>query len=225
MTETMAFLGCSKGLGRQVYLEMCERELVEKAILAARSKESLLGLQNQTSVHSDVLPIDFSKEQNLSILIDKLQQEQVTRIFYFAGGGPYGAFEDKQWKDHQWALQVSLLSPMKLLHEVLRNESLKCVEQFVVVGSLVADHQPDPFASSYAVAKHGLKGLVTSIVAEQKDLDVRLFRPTYIDTTMLPPQAKPRMQGDKILNVEDTARHFVDWAFDAKGLKILDVTI
>ena len=218
--ETIAFLGCSRGLGRAVALKMDQLAVCDKAILVSRNQDDLNSLKSELKVHCEVHSLDLAKEESLPDLIELLYQHQVTRLFYFAGGGPYGPFSSKQWKDHQWALQVSLLTPAALLHSCL---DLKSLKQFIVVGSAIADSSPDPGASSYAAAKHGLKGLITSVIEEHTELDIRLFRPGYMDTKMLPPNAKPRGDGSPVLSVDEAAQSFSSWVQEASAAKIFVV--
>lgn len=215
--ETIAFLGCSKGLGRAVALEMNQQVEPEKALLVSRNLEELNLLSAELSCPSTCLSLDLAKAPNITKLIDFLSEHKVSRILYFAGGGPFGDFSKKQWKDHQWALQVSLLTPAEILHSCLSDQRLSGVDQFIAVGSQIADSSADSKASSYAAAKHGLKGLLTSVIQEKTRLDIRLFRPGYMDTGMLPPNAAPRINGSKILSVDKAAKIFVDWCLDDKG--------
>ncbi|NQZ19320.1 MAG: SDR family oxidoreductase [Bdellovibrionales bacterium] len=116
-----------------------------------------------------------------------------------------------------WALQVTYLTPARILHHFLSKPG--SVKQMVFVGSAIADSSADPMASSYSSAKHGLKGLIDSINAEDPDIDVRIFRPGYIDTAMLPPQASPRKEGLPLLSPEEAAKRFVQWVQDPNGRK------
>ena len=90
----------------------------------------------------------------------------------------------------------------------------------IFIGSDIADSQPDPKAGSYCAAKHGLRGLISSVVAEGDSRDIRFFRPGYMDTALLPPNAKPRREGRTLLNPRDVAQNFVQWALDDQGKSI-----
>jgi short-subunit dehydrogenase len=114
------------------------------------------------------------------------------KVFYVAGGGPYGAFAEREWKDHQWALEVSFLFPARLLHTFLRHGA---GAQFILVGSSVAESEGDPKAASYCAAKHALKGLYSTVRRDYPECDVRLFSPGYMDTELLPANAAVRQQG------------------------------
>jgi NAD(P)-dependent dehydrogenase (short-subunit alcohol dehydrogenase family) len=105
---------------------------------------------------------------------------------------------------------------------LLRDAEFRCVQQVVFVGSQVADHQADPLAASYASAKHALRGLVHSVQQESISKDLRLFRPGYIDTGMLPKNAKPRIEGVELADSSRLAESFVDWSLDADGAPIFD---
>lgn len=157
----------------------------------------------------ETLRLDFSQPADFEKVAQHVDVFCPDRLFYIAGGGPYGDFVEKQWKDHQWALQVSFLTPMKLFHHCLKKPFLK---QIIAVGSAIAEDKADSGAASYAAAKHGLKGLLHSLQAET-DKDVRLFSPGYINTEMLPLAAQSRLApGVKIHQPEDLAREFIDWA-------------
>lgn len=157
----------------------------------------------------ETLKLDFSQPADFEELIQSVDKLCPERIFYIAGGGPYGNFVEKEWKDHQWALQVSFLTPMKLLHHCLKRPFLK---QIIAVGSAIAEDKADSGAASYAAAKHGLKGLVHSLQAETEK-DVRLFSPGYINTEMLPLAAQGRLApGVKVNQPADLACEFIDWA-------------
>jgi short-subunit dehydrogenase len=217
--ETIAFLGCSRGLGRSVAVEYSRQNPDIHSLLVSRKKESLEDLSEALEVSSHIYACDFSRAVEVDELIEELDKLQPHKIFYFAGGGPYGLFGEKKWSDHQWAFEVSFLTPARLIHHFLK--SPKNLSQFVVVGSTIADDKADPMAASYASGKHALKGLVDSINSEGSDLDLRIFRPGYMDTSMLPPQAQPRLNGAPLLDPEEAAKSFVNWVLDSSAAKSL----
>lgn len=223
--ETIAFLGCSRGLGRAVCLSMHEKLPVDFSLLVARSQSSLESLSKELTTPNKILKLDLAKPDCLPQIMDELSANKVKRVFYFAAGGPHGLFAKKEWKDHLWSLQVSFLTPSELFHGILSRPELSCVEQIIFVGSLVADSKPDPLAASYASAKHGLRGLVESVQKEDLACDVRFFRPGYMNTDLLPKNALPRIQGTGLLEPAQVAKQFVDWALDEKAPKIIDISV
>lgn len=190
--ERVAILGASRGLGRCFVQEARKGWPEAYFFLASRKKNKLDELKNSSA---EILSVDFTKDKDQDALFKALFEFDPTRVFYIAGGGPHGPYHTKTWKDHQWALELGLLFPARLVHELLRwAEVPRNLRQAVFVGSQVAEDLPDPMASSYAAAKHGLRGLITSLQKEDPKIDLKLFSPGYMDTELLPPNAWPRQK-------------------------------
>lgn len=198
--EKIFIIGARRGLGREILNQW--RTTFSNDLLVATSRREFAVEGVETCV------FDLSLPEHVEVLLQKLQTSSPTRVFYIAGGGPYGSFAEKAWKDHLWALQVSLLSPLRVLHVCL---GLSSVKQVVLVGSAIAESQPDPGAVSYAAAKHGLLGCVSSLQTEVSK-DVRLFSPGYMSTEMLPVQAQHRLQSKASVDSPVlVAKLFIDW--------------
>lgn len=159
-------IGGRRGLGKHV-AEQWVRERSEDLVITS-----------SRSAGADEL-CDLSREESVSELLNILDREQPERVFCVAGGGPYGKFSSKEWKDHSWGLSVTMLAPMRITHHLLR--SAYC-EQIILVGSAIAESSADPNAASYCAAKHGLKGFVSTLAEEVSDKDIRLFSPGYMAT-------------------------------------------
>jgi short-subunit dehydrogenase len=196
-------VGARRGLGKHI-AEVWKKHYPQ---------DTLLGSSRQTE--KDLLfRCDLAKAEEVDGLLQFFDKEQPERVFCVAGGGPHGEFISKDWKDHQWALSVSLLSPLKIAHHCLRSQYCK---QVILVGSAIAEELPDPLAASYSAAKHGLKGFVSSVVAEGVGTkDLRLFSPGYLDTAMLPVNAAVRAKG-KVLSPALAAEIFVKWASEPQA--------
>lgn len=185
MSVKVAVLGASSGLGFEV-----TKVLLGKGMdlwVGSRKANVVWGSEVDGIV---ALSADFSKKLDQDSVLDSLNQFQPDFIVYVAGGGPFGVYSQKQWKDHLWAFEVSFIFPARLMHFV-RNK-MPCVKRMVIVGSKVAENAPDPLAASYCAAKHALRGLITTLEAESGDGRVELFSPGYMDTRMLPPNSFPR---------------------------------
>lgn len=216
-TERIAILGASRGLG----LSLTHKLLADSSAylwLSSRKVEALAPsplIQNQAS-RVNLVSLDFSKLESHNNLIAQLRTFNPTRIFYCAGGGPYGKFQDKPWHSHLWTLNLNLLFPSQLLHIVLNEKktSLKQLTQIIFIGSAIAEENPDPGAASYASSKHGLKGLISCIIAENSSegLDIRLYSPGYMNTGMLPPNSRPRQDGSLIAEPQKIADDMLHWA-------------
>ncbi len=193
----IAYLGGSKGLGLSV-LNICDQD----KFLFSRSATNVAG--NFTKVD-----LDFTKPKDQQALLEKLKDIKCSHIYYFAGGGPYGKFSDQKLRSHEWAMELNLIFPVRLLHWALKQDFIK---QVIFVGSAIAEARPDPRAASYAAAKHGLKGLISSINAEGCSKDIRLFSPGYMDTDMVPKGAEVRSQTGVVMDPDQVAQSFIAWS-------------
>jgi short-subunit dehydrogenase len=156
---------------------------------------------------------DLAKEESVTALLKTLDDEQPDHVVCAAGGGPYGEYIKKDWKDHSWSLSVTLLSPMRIAHHLL--QSTYC-RQMILIGSAVAEADADKYAASYCAAKHGLRGFVGTLALETTDKDIRLFSPGYMATDMLPVNVASKT-GKVPAKPQDVAQYFVDWALTSKA--------
>lgn len=195
--DRIAILGASRGLGWSLY-QRCLMQAPQACYFLTSRK-----IQNKASEVSDKTELvvqNFSEVPVKENFFDQLKKFKPTIIVYSAGGGPFGEFSSKKWSDHLWALNTTFLYPAELLHKVLAQQNdWSDLKQFVFVGSAIAESAADPNASSYAAAKHALKGLISSIKAEEasfaRNMQIKLFSPGYMQTDMLPKNSKPVQQG------------------------------
>ncbi|MFN7729222.1 MAG: hypothetical protein ACK5P7_08705 [Bdellovibrio sp.] len=197
--EKWVVCGGSSGLG-QAFARLAKAEFpaVDQLLMSRRSSVS----------------IDFSRTEDWNRVLGLLLEYKPTRFFYFAGGGPHGPFSEKKWTSHEWAFRVNFLFPAYLLSHL----QVPSLRQALFVGSAIADSKPDPLAASYAAAKHGLKGLVTSLQQEKScSFDLRLFSPGYLDTPMLPQHAWPRQTTGLLKSPDEVAASTLSWVQDVQG--------
>lgn len=145
-------------------------------------------LQSGMEFHS----CDFSARSQWDRIVDEVQEFQPQRLIYVAGGGPFGMFHQKAWGAHEWAFHVNFLFPAFLAHALLQKPG---IQQMIFIGSAIAESTVDPRAASYSASKHALKGLVSNLSNEYKNLDIRLFSPGYMQTGMLPANSEPVKKG------------------------------
>lgn len=182
--ERVAIMGASRGLGRDL-AKVASSAGAEVLAFSRRPGADLPGV----TFHG----ADFSREEGQLAVLERLRMEPaLSRVFLIAGGGPYGEFGTREWKDHQWAWQVSFQFPARVLHSLMAS---KREVQVILCGSSVAEDVGDPGAASYASAKHALRGLYASLRLERPEWDVRLFSPGYMDTDLLPAGAAARSMG------------------------------
>ena len=192
--DHIAILGASRGLGWALYCQLVQKIPEAKFLLISRK---IFDRTEQVSKNTKLLMQDFSKIPVAADFINSLIAFKPTQIIYVAGGGPYGSYSSKKWSDHQWALSTTFLYPAELLHILLsRTENFASLRQVTFVGSQIAGNQPDANAASYAAAKHGLRGLLTTIQLESRlKPQVLLFSPGYMQTDLIPAGSWPIQQG------------------------------
>ena len=210
-SETWLLVGASKGLGFEFFKQIQNLSNIKPTLIFAN--RNIENLKKEVGPNDQAFSYDMSKPELVEKLIETLNLKKITRFFYFAGGGPYGNFIEKSWKDHDWALNVTFVSVAKLLHYFLQQDSFR---QAILIGSDIAENSPDPGASSYSAAKHALRGLVCSL---QKEIgitkDLRLFSPGYMNTGLLPKSAWPRTQAGLVTEPVVVAEQLFVWMQDS----------
>lgn len=157
---------------------------------------------------------DFSKVDLFEYYSEKIVEFGADRIFYFAGGGPYGPFSKFDWKDHQWSLNVTFGFPAYLLNYL--GKQTTTIKHIVMIGSAIAESNPDPNAAMYCASKHALKGLIGSLKQEGYPIPLSLFSPGYMNTAMLPKTAWPREKG-LVEEPEHVARQLLQLVINFEG--------
>ena len=188
----IAVLGASRGLGRELSIKIQEEIPSAELLLMSRKFDLMADFARDTDT---MVACNFALREGRNIAMKALDEFQPDVLYYIAGGGPYGRYGDKDWKDHEWAFDVNLMFPAQVLHWCVKNKPAN-LKKVVVVGSSIAEQNPDPHAASYAAGKHGLKGLVDTLNAEGVPFDLSLFSPGYMATDMLPKNSTPIMQGE-----------------------------
>lgn len=169
--------------------------------------------------------MDFTQPTAVESTLQSLKEFQPHQMIYCAGGGPYGTFHQKPWHSHLWAFHLNLIFPAHLTHAIIsiKDSSFAELKQIIFVGSSVAENHSDPGASSYSAAKHGLRGLIQSLVVEYpfsiSNIDLRLFSPPYMNTQLLPKNAKPRQNNFPLAEPDDMACDLLNWAHEPADSK------
>lgn len=206
--DRVVILGASRGLGAEL-VKYISAESTCAVFGFGRKDAPLQALQDRFPLFEYQLA-DFSLSLGQNEVVRYLREEDYSKVICVAGGGPYGRFEERAWKDHQWAWEVTFQFPALVLHTLL---AAKRDVQVIMVGSAVAEAAPDPFGASYAAAKHALKGLVMSVRAENPEWDLRLFSPGYMNTEMLPKNAAVRQRG--VYEPSQIAQELWQWSLAA----------
>ena len=188
--DRVIVLGASRGLGAELVKHISSAGY---SVVGFGRKAAALEALREANPSFKFHLTDFSTQLGQDEAIRYLVEQSYSKVISVAGGGPYGPFQNRAWKDHRWGWEVTFQFPARVIHAMLVAGRLD--KQLVLVGSAVAESSPDPMAASYSAAKHALKGLVTSVQLENPSWDVRLFSPGYMDTDMLPANAVVRELG------------------------------
>lgn len=205
--DRAVILGASRGLGRELAKIVCDAGYPVTGF--GRKKELLSAIRDEFPLF-EYRVADFSKIDGQDLAIQYLLETPFNRLFCVAGGGPYGTFGERAFRDHDWAWEVTFRTPARVLHALAQ---AKRFEQVILVGSSIAEGAGDARAASYASAKHALKGLHASLRLEYPEWDVRLFSPGYMDTEMLPSNAPVRDGG--VYQPAAIAAELWTWALSA----------
>lgn len=218
--ERIAILGAGRGLGYSIAHHLISQ--IENIPLWLSSRKIISKFEthpNYSPTNKDfvLFPMDYTKPLAVDKIVESLCLFMPTKIIYCAGGGPFGPFQEKSWSSHLWAIQLNFLFPGEFLHQLLkiRSTNIPSLKQIIFVGSSIAEDKADPGASSYSASKHGLRGLVRSIVCEnqsEQPLDIRLYSPGYMNTELLTPNSRPRRDGSKIAEPQKIADDLLHWA-------------
>lgn len=200
--ERIIVLGSHKGLGFSCVSALLENRSVSQ-VLGLSRKDSGEFLEHKKYQFRSY---DFTAAYDSNVIFDEIltlvEEFKPTQIIYCAGGGPYGEFQQKQWKDHEWALKLNFLFPAKLLWSLMTSKSFTKNSTFLYVGSAIAESDfGDAMGPSYAAAKWAMKGLFLSVLAAEQSsgvkskINLKWISPGYMDTDLLPKGSSPRLKG------------------------------
>lgn len=197
----MVIIGGSRGLGRELSKLALDSGL-SVLVVSRRASAS-----NEATPHLRFFDLDLSNELSVDLIVNLLETETPKYLIYCAGGGPHGEFEKKEWKDHRWSLQVSLLSPLKIMHTALQFPN---PPRMVFIGSEIAENKPEPLGASYCASKRGLRGAIESYNQQQRPKYLRLYSPPYMKTDLLPKNSIPITQ-NLAVDPKLVAQDLINW--------------
>lgn len=208
----IAVIGASRGLGAKLSQKLlCERS--NQLLGVARKEDRLESLKENSGSRFSPLVLDLAEESGFEKLVGELELFKPDQIFYVAGGGPHGPFQDRPFHSHQWAWKVTFEGAARICHWALKQSPRP---QVILIGSAICEGRPDPLAASYAAAKHALFGLYSTLRKECPEWDLRLFSPGYLDTELLPKNSPVRY--NKLWDPGVVASKLIEWSQDKSQL-------
>lgn len=180
---TWIITGASRGLGRQLTLQLAARG--DRVIAGARDSAELQDLG--TGQHGRITPLvlDLSQSDQIRTTLHAVLREvdDLSGVINNAGIGSYKPFLDHSERELIDILQVNLIATMQVCHAVLPKLLAQGRGHIINIGSDLG-RRPLANMTPYVASKHGLAGFSHSLLREVKDRGVRvsLIQPGIIDT-------------------------------------------
>ena len=179
---TWIITGASRGLGRQLALQLAARG--DDIVACARESIDLRALV-AANERIRPLPLDLSRSETIkpTIATAFANIEDLAGLINNAGIGSYKPFLEHDEQELIDIVQVNLIATMQLCHAVLPRLIAQRSGHIVNIGSDLG-RRPLANMAAYVASKHGLAGFSHSLLREVKDHGVRvsLIQPGIIDT-------------------------------------------
>jgi short-subunit dehydrogenase len=180
--STWIVSGASRGLGRQLALQLAQRG--HAVIALARESEALRELPR---LDSRIVPLvlDLADAAAIAPTLHAALRahDSVEGVINNAGIGSYKPFLHHSERELIEILQVNLIATMQVCHALLPRLLEQGRGHIVNIGSDLG-RRPLANMAPYVASKHGLAGFSHSLLREVKDRGVRvsLVQPGIIDT-------------------------------------------
>jgi short-subunit dehydrogenase len=185
--KTWLITGASRGLGRQLALQLAARG--DEVLAVARDTARLQALADE--VHADgrgrvlPLPLDLSDSSALHARISAATAAlpRLDGVVNNAGIGAYKPLLAHDPAELMLVIQVNLTAAMLVCHAVLPRLLAQGHGHIVNIGSDLA-RRPLAQMAAYVASKHGLAGFTHSLLREvrSRGVKVSLVNPGIIDT-------------------------------------------
>lgn len=159
----------SKGLGKATALELAKEGA--KLTICSRNEEALLTtaqeIGNSTGAEILALPVDVTKPADVIKLMEKTVEKfgKIDILVCNAGGPPSGSFENFQDEDWAKAIELNLLSSVRMAREVLPHMKKQGSGRIIFITSVSVKQPLDGLVLSNA-ARAGVTGMAKSLANE-----------------------------------------------------------
>ncbi|KAJ1833875.1 hypothetical protein IWW55_000073 [Coemansia sp. RSA 2706] len=180
--------GASKGIGRQVCIELLRRHSVA-VIAVARSSAALQSLQDESQHLGQLVFIsgDISSAETRDAIVGKAVElggrlrALINNAAVVLPTGPVLANTDSEWRV-QW--ETNFLAPVSLLAKCLPLFKSHGMSKVVLNISSSTSQAPVPAFGPYGCTKVALNYLTQAVAAEYPDITAIAFYPGVVDTPM-----------------------------------------
>jgi len=146
--------GASSGIGKEFAKYFADEGF--NLVLVARRIERLEELAKQLKEKNniDVISVcaDLSKDDFLSLVLEKIKDIEINILVNNAGIGSSGRFETIPTEKEIDLVKLNCLAPLILTHHFVKGMIKNKKGAIIFLGSIVA-FQPNPFVSTYAASK------------------------------------------------------------------------
>jgi short-subunit dehydrogenase len=174
--------GATSGIGFQLAQKLSANH--DLILVGRRDKLSVASLlpQNALYIQADFNQLAKAAEQ-IKDALDAANITELDQVIQCAGTGHYGQPQDERLDDVSQTLNVNLLFPTLLAHQLMTMVE-RTKGKMTFIGSVA--HKGSPNMASYAASKAGLTGLARSLCVEWQDrIKVQIIHPGPTLTPML----------------------------------------
>ncbi len=188
MNNIIFIIGASSDLGLDLI-----KNIDEEALILAHynsNKTALEELSAQISNRLVPLQADLSSEDEIKVLIEKIQSEYGTpnKIIQLAASRVENIrFKEVQWSDFEKDINITLRSSVLFLSAFLPQLAKEKRGKVVIMLSSYVLGVPPKALAHYTTIKYALLGLVKSLASEYgaKNIQINALSPSMIETKFL----------------------------------------
>ena len=182
-TKNIWIIGASSGIGAALAKNLSSRGAT--LILSARSEDKLKELANNLDGNHHVRPLDVTDEENFLKIANDLKSElgHLDSAILLAGTYEPTLVQNIKLKDAKKIIDVNLYGAFTFLNAIVPIMKDQKYGQIALTGS-VAGYRGLPKGQPYSSTKAAIQNLAESLRSEEKEIDVRLISPGFVETPM-----------------------------------------
>jgi len=187
MNNIVLIIGASSDIG----LELINNINEECLIIAHYNSthEKLLELSTQIENKMIMLKADLSKEDEVSIFLDKVEEHGIPNKIVHLAAPKFEniRFKDISWDNFQNDINISLKSLTIVLNRFLPKLAKEKRGKVVCMLSSVVLNTPPKALTHYTTIKYAMLGLIKSLASEysNKNIQINAISPSMCDTKFL----------------------------------------
>lgn len=176
-------IGASTGIGAALAKKLSENGAT--VILSARSEDKLKSLANEIEGKTHVFPFDVTERDTFITTAKKIKKEygHIDSAILLAGMYDPTLIANINNDSAQKIINVNLMGAFNFIEAILPIIKFQKYGQIILTGS-VAGYRGLPKGQPYSATKAAIINLAESLRAEEKEVDVRLICPGFVETPM-----------------------------------------